>query len=129
MNSLGTNAESCSSAALFGRKLVRMLTQREIEYRGLDPLVVERHEELEGLVPLGVRWATDLAAAHIVLARIDTELPEQITTARLTLELCELTRDLSLAAAEKWAEQLQAASRIRQVVALTELLIAATHEI
>ena len=81
--------------------------------------------ELEALLPDGVQWGTDLAAAHLTLARLANEPADEITITHLMLEICELASDLSLAASKGWAAKLQCATRIRQVASLAELLLTA----
>lgn len=93
-----------------------------------------RRAEIAKLLPRGARWGTDVGAASIVRQRVESLPPQQVTRARLVLEVVELSKalafcwDASDARDEQWADRLQNAQRIHDVVQLVELLIAADAE-
>lgn len=93
-----------------------------------------RRAEIAKLLPRGARWGTDVGAASIVRQRVESLPPQQVTRARLVLEVVELSKalafcwDASDVRDEQWADRLQNAQRIHDVVQLVELLIAADAE-
>jgi predicted transposase YdaD len=101
----------------------------------VDPnkIAQARRAELTKLLPAGARWGTDVGAASLVRQRVESLPPTQVTHARLVFEAVQLSKALAFCWEavdhdQSWAARLQDAQRIRDVVQLVELLIAADAE-